>query len=74
MLVAIVLISHVNIWFQKIIKKAKDTHNIPKYEMTRLVRMKHNQERIDVLGLKHLSTSLKDSSQPNCANGEKKWS
>ena len=51
-------------------KQAKDTYNIPKYEMTRLVRMKHNQERINALGLKYLSTSLKDSAQPNCANGK----
>ena len=49
-------------------QKAKYTHNIPKYEMTRLDRMKYNQERIDALGLEHLSKSLKDSTQLNCAN------
>ena len=48
-------------------KKAKYTHNIPRYETARLDRMRKNQERIDVLGLKHISTSLKDSAQSNCA-------
>ena len=52
-------------------KKAKYTHNIPKYEIARLDRMKYNQERIDALGLEHLSISLKDSAQPNCANGKR---
>ena len=47
-------------------KKAKYTHNIPRYEMTRLDRMRQNQEIIDALGLKHISTSLKDSAQSNC--------
>ena len=48
-------------------KKAKYTRNIPSYEMARLDRMRQNQERIDALGLKHISTSLKDSAQSNCA-------
>ena len=53
------------------LKKAKYTHNIPKYEMTRLNRIRQNQERIDALGLKHISTSLKDSAQFNCAKGKR---
>ena len=40
-------------------KKAKYTRNISRYEMTRLERMRQNQEIIDALGLKHISTSLK---------------
>ena len=48
-------------------KKAKYTHNISKYEMARLDRMRQNQEIIDTLGLKHISTSLKDSAQSNYA-------
>ena len=48
-------------------KKAKYTHNIPRYEMARLDRMRQNQEIIDALGLKHILTSLKDSAQSNCA-------
>ena len=52
-------------------KKSKYTHNIPRYEMTRLDRMRQNQEIIDVLGLKHISTSLKDSAQSNYAKGKK---
>ena len=52
-------------------KKAKYTHNIPKYEMTKLDRMRKNQERIDALGLKHISTSLQDSAQSNCAKGKR---
>ncbi|XP_050242128.1 uncharacterized protein LOC126691092 [Quercus robur] len=48
-------------------KKAKYTYNIPRYEMARLDRMRQNQEIIDALGLKHISTSLKDSAQSNCA-------
>ena len=52
-------------------KKAKYTHNIPRYEMARLDRMKQNQEIIDALGLKHISTSLKDSAQSNCAKGKR---
>lgn len=39
--------------------------------MTRLDRMRQNQEIIDALGLKHISTSLKDSVQSNCAKGKK---
>ena len=35
--------------------------------MARLDRMRQNQETIDALGLKHISTSLKDSTQSNCA-------
>ena len=52
-------------------KKAKYTRNIPRYEMTRLDKMKQNQEIIDALGLKHISTSLNDSAQSNCAKGKK---
>ena len=48
-------------------KNAKYTHNIPRYEMARLDRMRQNQEIIDTLGLKHISTSLKDSAQSNYA-------
>ena len=70
-LVAIVLIFHVNILFQKMPKKAKYTRNIPRYEMARLDRMKQNQKIIDALGLKHISTSLKDSAQSNCAKGKR---
>ena len=33
--------------------------------MTRLDRMRQNQEIIDALGLKHISTSLKDSALSN---------
>ena len=66
-LVAIVLIFHVNTQFQKITKNAKYTHNIPRYEMARLDKIRQNQERIDTLGLKHISTSLKDTAQSNCA-------
>ena len=57
--------------FKKMPKKAKYTHNIPRYEMTRLDRLRKNQERIDTLGLKHISTSLKDSAQSNCAKGKR---
>ena len=39
--------------------------------MTRLDRMRQNQERIDTLELKHISTSLKDSAQSNCAKGKR---
>ena len=40
-------------------KKGKDTHNkITKYELERAQRIKQNQERINALGLKHLSTFL----------------
>ena len=53
----------VNTQFQKMPKKAKYTHYILRYEMTRLDRMRQNQKRIDTLGLKHISTSLKDSTQ-----------
>ena len=35
--------------------------------MARLDRMRQNQEIIDTLGLKHISTSLKDSAQSNYA-------
>ena len=52
-------------------KKAKYTRNIPRHEMTRLDRMKQNQEIIDALGLKHISTSLKDSAKSNCAKGKR---
>ena len=40
--------------------------------MVRLDRMRQNQERIDALGLKHISTSLKDSAQSNYAKGKRK--
>ena len=52
-------------------KKAKYTRNIPRYEMTRLDRMKQNQEIIDALGLKHISTSLKNSARSNYAKGKR---
>ena len=52
-------------------KKAKYTRNIPRYEMARLDRVRQNQEIIDALGLKHISTSLKDSAQSNCAKGKR---
>ena len=52
-------------------KKTKYTHNISRYEMTRLDRMRQNQEIIDALGLKHISTSIKDSAQSNCAKGKR---
>ena len=39
--------------------------------MARLDRMKQNQEIIDALGLKHISTSLKYSAQSNCAKGKR---
>ena len=39
--------------------------------MTRLDRMRQNQEIIDALGLKHISTSLKDFAQSNCAKGKR---
>ena len=52
-------------------KKAKHTYNILKYKIERLDRMRQNQERIDALGLKHISTSLKDSAQSNCAKGKR---
>ena len=39
--------------------------------MARLDRMRQNQERINALGLKHISTSLKDSVQSNCAKGKR---
>ena len=70
-LVAIVLIFHVNTQFQKMPKNAKYTRNTPRYEMTILDKMKQNQEIIDALGLKHISTSLKDSAQSNCAKGKR---
>ena len=52
-------------------KKAKYTRNIPRYEIARLDRMKQNQEIIDVLGLKYISTSLKHSAQSNCVKGKR---
>ena len=52
-------------------KKAKYTNNIPRYEMVRLDRMRQNQDRINALGLKHISTSLKDFAQSNCAKGKR---
>ena len=47
-------------------KKVKYTHNIPRYQMTRLDRMRQNQEIINAVGLKHISISLKDFAQSNC--------
>ena len=35
--------------------------------MARLDKMRQNQERINALELKHISTSLKNSAQSNCA-------
>ena len=52
-------------------KKAKYTYDILRYEMARLDRMRQNQERIDAMRLKHISTSLKDSAQSNCAKGKR---
>ena len=57
--------------FKKMPKKAKYAHNIPRYEMARLDKLRKNQEKIDTLGLKHISTSLKDSAQSNCAKGKR---
>ena len=49
-------------------KKGKDTYNkITKYEMERAQRIKQNQEKMNALGLKHLSTFLLKS-----ANMERK--
>ena len=39
--------------------------------MARLDRMRQNQEIIDALELKYISTSLKDSTQSNCATGKR---
>ena len=39
--------------------------------MARLDRMKQNQVIINALGLKHISTFLKDSAQSNCAKGKR---
>ena len=39
--------------------------------MTRLDRMRQNEERIDSLGLNHISSSLKDSAQSNCTKGKR---
>ena len=39
--------------------------------MARLDRMRQNQEIIDALWLKHISTSLKDSTQSNCVKGKR---
>ena len=55
-------------------KKAKYTHNIPRYEMARLFKMRQNQEIIDALGLKHISTSIMDSAHSNCVKKKKKKS
>ena len=40
--------------------------------MSSLDKIRQNQERFDALGLKHISTSLKDSSQSNCVKKKKK--
>ena len=42
--------------------------------MARLDKMRQNQEIIDALGLKHISTSLKDSAQSNCVKKKKRRS
>ena len=39
--------------------------------MARSDRIRQNQDRINALGLKHISTSLKDSAQSNCAKGKR---
>ena len=39
--------------------------------MARLDRIRQNQEIIDALRLKHISISLKDSTQSNCAKGKR---
>ena len=52
-------------------KNVKYTHNIPRYEMIRLDKMRQNQKRINALGLKHISTPLKNSAQSNCAKRKK---
>ena len=52
-------------------KNAKYTYKILRYEMASLDRMRQNQERINALGLKHISTYLKDSAQSNCAKGKR---
>ena len=39
--------------------------------MVRLDRMRQNQERINALGLKNISTSLKDSAQSNYVKGKR---
>ena len=39
--------------------------------MTRLDKMRQNQERIDALRLKCISTSLMDSAQSNCGKGKR---
>ena len=52
-------------------KNAKYTHKILRYKMTSLDRMRQNQERINALGLKHISTSLKDSARSNCTKGKR---
>ena len=46
------------------VKKGKDTYNkITKYEIERAQRINQNQEKINALGLKHLSIFLS-----KCAN------
>ena len=49
----------VNTQFQKMPKKAKYTHYILRYEMTRLDRMRQNQQIIDALGLKKVFSNEK---------------
>ena len=53
------------------LKNAKYTHNILRYEMARLDRTRQSQKRIDALGLKHISASLKDYAQSSCAKGKR---
>jgi hypothetical protein len=42
-------------------KKGKCTHNLTKYEMERMSRIKQNQERMNVLKLKKLAASMDSS-------------
>ena len=52
-------------------KKGKCIHNLTKYEMERMSRIKQKQERMNALKLKKLATSM-DSSQSKGAYGKKK--
>ena len=42
-------------------KKGKYTHNLTKYEMKRMSRIKQNQERMNALKLKKLAASMDSS-------------
>ena len=52
-------------------KKGKYTHNLTKYEMERISRIKQKQERMNALKLKKLAAFM-DSSQSKGAHGKKK--